>query len=90
MQRKMVSGISPSTTDRIKLAQLFASGSNDNNKKIEYVKNLYYKYDVKKIAEFEMEKYYGICLQSLEKVNVDDERKIGLTKIAGLIHDRNF
>lgn len=60
----------------------------DAEEKIEKVKALYEKYDIKKIATKEMMAYYDAGIEALNNVSIDSEKKAPLKEIAEYLIQR--
>lgn len=78
-----------SDEDKNILKELFSMPKGRDEKKIETVLNIYYKYDVKNIVTELMTFYYERSLQHLDKIDIPEERKSTLRNYAEYLYKRN-
>jgi len=71
-----------SAEDKNLLSKLYTDKSIESDKKIESVLTIFNKYDIRQLAEDNMEQYYQSAIEAFEAVNVPGDRKVAL---AGLI-----
>ncbi len=76
------------TTDTQTLCQLMQSIATDEAAKIKKVKDLYEKYDIRSIAEKEMNTYLEKALHHLNAVSVTDNRKTEIRELARYLISR--
>ncbi len=76
------------TTDAETLHQLMQTIPNDEAAKIQKVKDLYQKYNIRSIAEKEMNTYLEKALRHLDAVTVTDNRKTEIRELARYLISR--
>jgi geranylgeranyl diphosphate synthase, type II len=77
------------TTDAHTLTALYNNKTVDEAEKIALVKQLFEKYQIRKVAEQTMAAYYESALQSLAAVNVPEENKVELTNLITAVFGRS-
>ncbi len=73
---------------KAELEKLMCAKDNSEKEKIEKVRNLYLKLNVKELSEKKMYEFHHQALETLEKVNVEAEKKSELTKLANKLIKR--
>lgn len=77
--------------DDAKLLNHYFSGKNfDDNEKIDAVKSIYNRLSLKTITENEMDNYYHSALNHLNNINLGNEKKAELKKLAEKLMVREF
>jgi geranylgeranyl diphosphate synthase, type II len=75
--------------DAQKLHTLYSDKPANEAEKIAQVKQLFEKYQIRKVAEQTMAAYYESALQSLKAVNVPAENKVEITKLITAVFGRS-
>lgn len=71
------------------LKELYSSKNFESTQKEQVVKSIYEDLKIKEIAKKEMVYYHNLAIQSLEKINIDQERKENLRLFSEKLMNRN-
>jgi len=71
------------------LISLYNSPEIDENHKIKFTKSIFTKLKVDDAANIEIDKFFNAGIECLDKINVDNEKKVYLSDVAVKMIDRN-
>ncbi|MCK4921182.1 MAG: polyprenyl synthetase family protein [Bacteroidales bacterium] len=79
-----------SAEDKTHLLEILAQENFDPDEKIKSVKSIYDKCSIKQLTIEKINHYFGLALQKLEDIDVEDERKAVLRKFSFELKEREY